>query len=77
MEGKLHVEIGIDSQHLVSHLEGNMIELIGAALRCVNLFYAAFERDGDGELFKEIFLQELNLKDSKVWTCGADPAERK
>lgn len=75
MEGKLHVEIGMDGKTTASHLEGNMIELIAAAARCVNLFYIAFEKNGDGELFKEILMAELNRKNSKVWTCDGKSAE--
>lgn len=67
MDGKLHVEIGMDGRTVVSRLEGNGGELIAAALRCVNLFYAAFKENGCGEDFKDIFLGCLNKKDSMVW----------
>lgn len=76
MEGKLHVEIGMDGRKVVSRLEGNGLELIAAALRCVNLFYTAFEQDGAGEDFKDIFLGYLHEKDSKVWRTRLDLEER-
>lgn len=75
MEGKLHVEIGMDGRTTVSHLEGPGLELIAAALRCVNLFYTTFEKDGCGEVFKDIFLGYLNDKDSIVWTVRGESAE--
>lgn len=75
MEGKLHVEIGVDGRTTVSHLEGPVLELIVAALRCVNLFYTTFEKDGCGEAFKDIFFGCLNDKDSIVWTVRGEPAE--
>lgn len=68
MDKKLHVEIGMDGRQVVSRLEGNGLELIAAALRCVNLFFSAFEQAGDGENFKDIFLGYLNEPDSMVWT---------
>lgn len=76
MEGKLHVEIGMDGQKVVSRLDGNGLELIAAALRCVNIFYTAFERNGDGDAFKGIFLGYLNEKDSMVWRMDIE-AEKK
>lgn len=76
MNGRLHVEIGMDGGKTVSNLKGNMLELIVAALHCVHLFYSAFERAGDGQLFKAIFMTELTQKNSKVWACDADPAEK-
>ncbi len=76
MEGKLHVEIGMDGQKVVSRLDGNGLELIAAALRCVTLFYIAFEKVGLGETFKDIFLGYLNEKDSKVWRTRLDLEER-
>lgn len=76
MEGKLHVEIGMDGRKVVSRLEGNGLELIAAALRCVNLFYTAFVRNGDGDAFKDIFLGYLNEKDSMVWRPRRNLEER-
>lgn len=76
MEGKLHVEIGMDGRKVVSRLDGNGIELIAAALRCVNLFYTAFEKDGLGDDFKDIFLGYLNEKDSMIWRTDFE-AEKK
>lgn len=76
MEGKLHVEIGMDGRKVVSRLEGNWLELIAAALRCVNLFYTAFEKDGLGDDFKDIFLGYLNEKDSMIWRTDIE-AEKK
>ena len=76
MEGKLHVEIGMDGRKVVSRLEGNGLELIAAAAKCVNLFYTAFERNGDGDSFKDIFLRYLNEKDSMVWRPRFDLEER-
>lgn len=76
MEGKLHVEIGMDGRKVVSRLDGNGLDLIEAALRCVNLFYTAFEEDGLGEDFKDIFLGYLNKKDSKVWRTGENLKEK-
>lgn len=76
MEGKLHVEIGMDGRKTVSRLEGNGLELIAAAAKCVNLFYTAFERNGDGEDFKDIFLGYLNEKDSMVWRPRLNLEER-
>lgn len=76
MEGKLHVEIGMDGRKVVSRLDGNGLELIAAALRCVNIFYTAFERNGDGDSFKDIFLRYLNEKDSMVWRPRLNLEER-
>lgn len=76
MEGKLHVEIGMDGRTTVSRLEGPGLELIAAALNCVNLFYNTFEKDGCGEGFKDIFLGYLNDKDSMVWTVRGDSQRR-
>ena len=76
MEGKLHVEIGMDGRKVVSRLEGHGRDLIEAALRCVNLFYTAFEKDGFGEDFKDIFLGYLNEKDSMIWRTDIE-AEKK
>lgn len=76
MERKLHVEIGMDGKTTVSHLEGNMLELIAAAVRCVNLFYTTFEEHGLGENFKDIFLGCLNEKDSMVWRPRRNLEER-
>lgn len=76
MEGKLHVEIGMDGRKVVSRLDGNGLELIAAALRCVNLFYTAFEKDGLGDDFKDIFLGYLNEKNSMIWRTDFE-AEKK
>lgn len=76
MEEKLHVEIGMDGRKVVSRLDGNGLELIAAALRCVNLFYTAFERDGKGDIFKDIFMDYLNEKDSMIWRTDIE-AEKK
>lgn len=76
MEGKLHVEIGMDGRKVVSRLEGNGLELIAAALRCVTLFYTTFEENGLGEDFKDIFLGCLNEKDSMVWRPRLNLEER-
>nr|DAK75419.1 MAG TPA: hypothetical protein [Caudoviricetes sp.] len=76
MEGKLHVEIGMDGRKVVSRLDGNGLELIAAALRCVNLFYTAFEKGGLGDDFKDIFLGYLNEKDSMIWRTDFE-AEKK
>lgn len=76
MEGKLHVEIGMDGRKVVSRLDGNGLELIAAALRCVNLFYTAFEKGGLGDYFKDIFLGYLNEKDSMIWRTDFE-AEKK
>ena len=76
MEGKLHVEIGMDGRKVVSRLKGNRLELIAAALRCVNLFYTAFEKGGLGDDFKDIFLGYLNEKDSMIWRTDFE-AEKK
>ena len=44
MEEKLHVEIRMDGRRVVTRLDGDGLSLIAAALRCVNMFYTAFER---------------------------------
>lgn len=76
MEGKLHVEIGMDGRKVVPRLDGNGLELIAAALRCVNMFYTTFEKGGLGDDFKDIFLGYLNEKDSMIWRTDFE-AEKK
>lgn len=68
MEQKLHVEIGFDGKRLVSRLEGNALELMAAALRCVNLFYTAFEEAGEGEFFQRTMRDVVTDDNSPVWT---------
>lgn len=76
MEEKLHVEIRMDGRRVVTRLDGDGLSLIAAALRCVNMFYTAFERDGKGDIFKDIFMDYLNEKDSMIWRTDIE-AEKK
>lgn len=76
MEGKLHVEIEMDGRRVVARLDGDGLSLIAAALRCVNMFYTAFERDGKGDIFKAIFMDYLNEKNSMIWRTDIE-AEKK
>ena len=68
MEQKLHVEIGLDGKRLVSRLEGNALELMAAAMRCVNLFYTAFEEAGEAEFFRRTMRDAVTDGNSPVWT---------
>lgn len=68
MEQNLHVEIGFDGKRLVSRLEGCALELMAAALRCVNLFYTAFEEAGESEFFQRIMRDAVMDENGPVWT---------
>ena len=68
--GKLHVEIGMDGKKTVSVLSGSALELIAAAARILNIFYAAFCKQGIGEEFKKTMRYCVNQEDSPVWMKG-------
>lgn len=69
MEKKLHVEIGIDGEMSVAHVEGSGLELIAAACFALNTFYGAFMKKGasDAEVFKRIMQSYVMRDDSIVW----------
>ena len=66
--GKLHVEIGMDGDQTVSVMEGNGLELLAAARRCINLFYQTLKKGGSGDFFKNYIRDDINNDDSLIWT---------